>query len=102
MKAATELLSSGMETLTQFAGFTLQDISLELLEGVAKVRYALLIVAQLIQLQVNEVGGAPSFSSHTHNLYRSIASRLLDEARYVLQSTSYIVVKYYWWCPATK
>ena len=85
MRAATELLTSGLDTLARFSGFTEQDISLELLEGVAKMRYALLVVAQLLQLQVNEAGRAPSLPSRTHNLYGSVASILLDEARYTAE-----------------
>ena len=62
------------------AGFSQRDITLDLLEGVAKVRYALLVVAGLLQQQVNEVGGAFP-ASHTHIIHGATADRLLQKAR---------------------
>lgn len=83
MRAASELLTSAMDTLTRSTGFSHRAISLDVLEGVAKMRYALFVVAKLLQLQINEMGGA--LASHTQKLlYGSVASNLLEEAKYVL------------------
>ena len=76
-----QLLSSATETLTHFAGSTQQrSVSLEALDAVAKMRYALLVVAELLQLQVNQQGGA-LVGGHTHYLYGRTASILIEEAR---------------------
>ena len=74
-----QLLSSATDTLTHYSGSSQGIISLEVLEAVAKMRYALLVVAELLQLQVNEQGAA--FKGHTQNLYGLAASALLEEAR---------------------
>ena len=74
-----QLLSSATVTLTCFAGSSQGTISVEVLEAVAKMCYALLVVAELLQFQVNEQGG--DFKGHTHNLYGRTASALIDEAR---------------------
>ena len=71
-----QLLSSATTTLTYFSGSSRGIISLEVLEAVAKMRYALLVVAELLRLQVNEQGAA--FKGHTHNLYGRAASALLE------------------------
>ena len=63
------------------AGFTQRDITLDLLEGVAKIRYALLVVADLLQQQVNEMGGA-SPASYAHIIHGAMANRLIEEARH--------------------
>lgn len=73
------LLSSATDTLTHFAMSPQRSISLEVLEAVAKMRYALLVVAEVLQLQVNQQGGA--FISHTHSLFGLVASKLIAEAR---------------------
>ena len=69
-----------MESLRRAAGYSQRDITLDLLEGVAKVRYALLVVAGLFQQQVSEVGGA-SPASHAHIVHGAMANPLLEEAR---------------------
>ena len=74
-----QLLSSATNTLTHFAGSSQRTLSLEVLVAVAKMRYALLVVAELLQLQVNEQGAA--FKGHTHNLYGRAASALVEETR---------------------
>jgi hypothetical protein len=77
--AMTDLLKSSADTLTCLPGFA--TISLDSLESVARMRYALQVVAELLLLQVNEQGG--SLESHTQNLHGRIASVLLEEARCV-------------------
>ena len=69
------LLSSATDTLVRSAGVRVHTISLDMLESVAKVRYSLLVVAQLLQHRVNEQG-------HNQSLYGVAGHRLLEEARY--------------------
>lgn len=76
-----DLLKEGLKSL-EGRSFTQRDIIVDLLEGVAKVRYALLVVANLLQQQVNEVGGT-SLASHPQIIHRATATRLLEEARKV-------------------
>ena len=64
------------------AGCIQENMSLELLEGVAKIRYALFVVADLLQQQVNDVGER-SQTSNRHILHGVSASGLLDVARSV-------------------
>ena len=77
MEAALKLFASAMD---EFTGFTQRDISLDMLEGVARLRYALQVAAELLQMQVKEMGGASA--SHTHVLHGRVASRLVDATRY--------------------
>ena len=63
-------------------GFTRKDITLDLLEGVAMVRYALLVVADLLQQQVNKVEGAFP-PSHTESVNEATVIQLLKEARQI-------------------
>ena len=81
MKAAIQLISSAMDVLTKLGGFTQRNLSLDILEGVAKMRYGLSVVAELLQMQVNEVEGTST--RHSQKLYGSVSSRLIAEARYV-------------------
>ena len=69
------LLSSATDTLVHSAGVREHTISLDVLESVAKMRYSLLVVAQLLQHRVNEQG-------HNQSLYGLACHRLLEEARY--------------------
>ena len=80
MEAAIKLFAAAMELLSQCTGFSQRDVSLDMLEGVAKLRYALLVAAELLQLQVKEMGG--DSASHTQILYGRVASRLVESARY--------------------
>ena len=77
---SVDLLQEGMQSLLGNVNFTQRDITLDLLEGVAKVRYTLLVVADLLHEQVNEVGGASSVS-HSQSMHGATANRLLEEAR---------------------
>ena len=81
LAGSVDLLQEGMESLMRAAGFSQRDITLDLLEGVAKVRYALQVAAGLLQQQINEVGGA-SPASHAHIVHGAMANRLLEEARH--------------------
>ena len=69
------LLTSATETLVRLAGCAEHTISLDLLEGVARMRYCLLVVAQLLQRRVSEQG-------HTQSLYGRVVHQLLEETRY--------------------
>ena len=69
------LLSSATDPLVRSAGVRMHTISLDMLESVAKMRYSLLVVAQLLQHRLNEQG-------HSQSLYGVVAHRLLEEARY--------------------
>ena len=81
MKAAIQLVTSAMDVLTKLGGFSQDSVSLDMLEGVAKMRYGLFVVAELLQMQVNEVEG--TLASHNQKLYGSVSSRLIAEARYI-------------------
>ena len=72
-----QLLSSAAATLSHFAVSSQRSITVEVLEAVAKMRYALMVVAELLQLQVNVQGEA-------HNLYGRAASAVVEEARCIL------------------
>ena len=69
------LLSSATDILVRSAGVREHTISLDMLESVAKMRYSLLVVAQLLKHRVNEQG-------HNQSLYGVACHRLLEEARY--------------------
>ena len=69
------LLSSATDNLVRSAGIREHTISLDMLESVAKMRYSLLVVAELLQHRVNEQG-------HNQSLYGVAGNRLLEEARY--------------------
>ena len=69
------LLSSATDTLVRSTGVRVHAISLDMLESVAKMRYSLLVVAELLQHRLNEQG-------HSQSLYGVVVHRLLEEARY--------------------
>ena len=69
------LLTSATDTLAHSAGLTEHTISLEALESVAKMRCCLLVVAELLQLRVNQQG-------HSQFLYGRMVQQLLEETRY--------------------
>ena len=85
-----KMLSSATDILTHSAGFTERTISLEILESIAKMRYALLVVSELLHLQVNE----REREEDDHSLYGRIASILIDEAKYVLHSSLTFSIRY--------
>jgi hypothetical protein len=85
MDVAIRLMASSVDTLTQCTSFTLSNISMKVLEGVAKMRYGLLVVAELLQLQANPIKGV-SFSNQSQNIHGRLASTLLDTARYACTS----------------
>ncbi|CAI8002393.1 E3 ubiquitin-protein ligase rnf213-alpha [Geodia barretti] len=68
------LLTSATDTLAHSAGLTEHTISLEALESVAKMRCCLLVVAELLQLRVNQQG-------HSQFLYGRMVQQLLEETR---------------------
>ena len=82
------LFKSAMHTLVHSTGATEHTISIDMLESVARMRYALQVVAELLQLRVSEQGQSQS-------LYGIAAHRLLDEARFV--SPLYIQAIVYFW-----
>lgn len=94
MEVAIKLVTCAIDTLTQFAGFTQSNVSVEVLEAVAKMRYALLVITELLQLRVDEMREA-SLTSHSHNLYGTVASTLLDKARYC---TAYCIINSVLYC----
>lgn len=69
------VLPSAADALIHSQGFTEHTISLDVLEGVARMRYCLRVVAELLQLRGTEQG-------HTQYLYGSAAYHLLEETRY--------------------
>ena len=69
------LLRTAADTLVRSAGVREHTISLDMLESVAKMRYSLLVVAELLQHRVNEQG-------HSQSLHGVVAHRLSKEARY--------------------
>lgn len=69
-----DILNSATCTLTDADGLTLKYISLEVLESVAKMRYALFVVAELLLCRVNGQAGAI-------NLHGRAASGLTEQAR---------------------
>ena len=71
-----------VQSLEGASGLMQRDVSLDLLEGVAKLRYGLLVVANLLQQRVNSLGGASS-TSHAQVIFGSAANQLLEEARRV-------------------
>lgn len=73
------LLTSATNTLIGLGGITEQNISLDVLESVAQIRYALTVVAELFQLRANEKGQVSA--NHTRILHGRIASILINEAR---------------------
>ena len=81
MKTAIQLITSAVDVLTTFGVFTQTNVSLNILEGVAKMRYGLFVVAELLQMQVNEVEGTSA--SHSQKLYGSVSLGLIDKARSV-------------------
>ena len=76
------LLKFATHTLVHSAGATQHTISIDMLESVARMRYALQVVAELLQLRVSEQGQSQS-------LYGAVAHRLLDEARFVSHGNSF-------------
>ena len=70
-----KLLETATNTLVHAAGLTELTISLEALESVARLRYCLLVVAELLQLRIDQEG-------HTHFLYGRMVHQLLEETRY--------------------
>ena len=82
------LLKSATHTLGHSAEATQHTISIDMLESVARMRYALQVVAELLQLRVSEQG-------QSQPLYGIAAHRLLDEARFV--SSFYIQAIVYFW-----
>ena len=88
MEVATRLFASALQPMSQCAGFTSRDISLDVLEGVAKLRYALLVAAELLQFQVKEMERA--LASNTHIFHGRVASSLVEAARYCCMCV---------WCP---
>ena len=76
-----KMLASATDILIQSAGFTEQTVSLDILESVARMRYALHVVSELLQLQVNEQD--EGFASQDRILYGRTASILIEGARYI-------------------
>ena len=76
MEAIVEekLLTSATDTLVHSAGFTEHTTYLELLEGVAIIRYCLRVVAEVLQLHSNQEDCSKVLDSHT-------VQRLLEECR---------------------
>lgn len=68
------LLKSATDTLVNSAGFKEHTISLYMLESVARMRYGLFVVAELLQVRVTQQSSAQS-------LYGRVAHQLLEEAR---------------------
>ena len=75
-----KMLTSATDILIKSAGFTERTVSLDILESVARLRYALSVVSELFQLQVNVQD--EGFSSQDPKLYGHTASILIEEARY--------------------
>ena len=69
------LLTSATETLVNSAGFTEHNISLEMLEGVARMRYCLCVAAELLLLLGSE-------QAHTQYLCGRDSHQLLKKTRY--------------------
>ena len=63
-----------------------QHISLDLLEGVANIRYGLFVVAKLLLCQVNKVDGA--FLSNNSDIISIAANQLVDKAQYLCAARS--------------
>ena len=76
-----KMLTSATDILIQSAGFTERTVSLDILESVARMRYALHVVSELLQLQVNEED--EGFPSQDRILYGRTASILIEGARYI-------------------
>ena len=76
-----KMLTSATDILIQSTGFTEQTVSLDILESVARMRYALHVVSELLQLQVNEQD--EGFASQDRILYGRTASILIEEAKYI-------------------
>ena len=72
-----KILRAATDTLVHLAGFTDQTVSLDLLESVARTRYCLQVVTELLQLHANQQGD-------TQFLYGHVVHRLLEETRYML------------------
>ena len=70
-----KFLATATDTLINSVGFTEHTVSLDMLESVARMRYCLQVVSELLQLRVNQQGG-PQF------LYGHVAHQLLNETRY--------------------
>ena len=87
MKAAIQMITSAMDVLTTLGGFPQRNISLDILEGVAKMRHGLFVVAELLQMQVNEVEATSA--SRNEKLYGFVSSSLIDKARCVLFTHMY-------------
>lgn len=95
MDVAIRLMASSVNTLTQCTSFTLHNISMEVLEGVAKMRYGLQVVAELLQLQANTTKDI--FSSNL-KIHGHLASTLLEKARCITCSI-YVLIACCEVCP---
>ena len=70
-----KMLTTATDGLVHSAGFSEHTVSLDLLESVARMRYCLQVVTELLQLHANRQDG-------THFLYGHLVHRLLEETRY--------------------
>jgi hypothetical protein len=69
------MLTTATDGLVHSAGFSEHTVSLDLLESVARMRYCLQVVTELLQLHANRQGG-------TQFLYGHVVHQLLEETRY--------------------
>jgi hypothetical protein len=75
-----KMLTTAADGLVHSAGFSEHTVSLDLLESVARMRYCLQVVTELLQLHANRQGG-------TQFLYGHVVHQLLEETRLACTNT---------------
>lgn len=89
METASKLIYSAVPTLAAFADSARSNISIDVLESIARMRYGLQVAAELLQMQTNMTRRS-SLSSDNPNLYGAAADSLLNKCRYVIGESNLV------------